>query len=672
MLSGLGNDRGRWGRPVRTGRRDKPVIHLPSIAVRVAVIAGVAIVVFVVVLFRLWFLQILSGSEYVAEANDNRLRSVKVAAARGSIVDRNGTVIVENRPGLAVGIRLMDVPAGKLDSEVVRLAKPLRMQPGAIRKKIMTHLKPSWPASIPFTWANVVAGDGVSLDLAIVKDDVSRKVVSYLLEHTQSFPGVEIQKSYLRSYPHGTFAAQLLGHVQEISAEQLEQKHFKGYSAGDIVGVDGLEWTYDRWLRGRDGVNKIEVDAYGRPKSSEPVSGGRLAEAGDTLVTTLDAKVQSAAEDALTYGLKVAHADGEVEANGGAAVVLDADNGEVLGMASYPTYDPSLWVGGISTKNYDALTDKDANNPLLNRAIQESKAVGSTFKVVDAIAGLEEGVITPSKTFYCDGGYIAPGTLDKHRFECWSSSGHGWVNLVSAITESCDVYFYNVGYLFYRKEGTLLEDWAKSLGMGKATGIDLPGEYTGRVPTPKWKKSYFESEVDKIWKPGDSILLSIGQGNLEATPLQLAVTYAAIANGGSVVTPHLGKKIVDSQGKLVRALTFKKPKKLDILQSTLDTVRTGLRQAASSSTGTSAAVFGSYPVAVAGKTGTAEVWDNGRYVNYAWYASYAPADDPKYVVVVMIEKGGHGGSVAAPAARLIYDALFHVDTGEFTGTVTSD
>jgi penicillin-binding protein 2 len=676
VLQVFGNEPGRRDRPIRTGRRDKPIIQLPSIALRVAVIVGIAAVMFGIVFFRLWFLQILSGQEFVAQANDNRLRSVKIVAPRGSIVDRHGKAIVENRPGSAVGIRLMDVPEGELDAEVLRLARVLRMRPNKMRKDIMDHLRPSWPSgedAPPLTWGNVVAGKGVTLELVVVKEDVGRRIVSFVKEHALQFPGVEIQDNYLRSYPQGDMAAQVLGHLGEISAEQLKDQHFKGYAAGDVVGQDGLEWTYDEWLRGHDGVARIEVDNFGRPKQSDPV-GGRLAEPGDTLVTTIDSKVQDATEKAVREGISLAHSDGKVEANGGAAVVLDVENGDVLGMASYPTYDPDVWVGGISEKDYKKLADKHANYPMLNRVTQEAKAVGSTFKVVDAIAGLEEGVITPFESFFCDGSFKPAVATDETVWKCWATDGHGSLDLVGAITQSCDVYFYNVGYRFYSANGTPLADWAKRLGMDMCTGIDIPGEVKGRVPTPAWRRQYFDTEVDKLWTPGNSINLAIGQGDLEATPLQLAVTYAAIANGGKMVTPHLGLEITDSAGQTVRSLEPTTSKKVDMAPSTLELVRRGLYDAANSPTGTSGLVFAGYDVPVAGKTGTAEVYDatRGGYVDYAWYASYAPADDPKYAVVVMIEKGGHGGTVAAPATRMIYDSLFGVDGGELVAPVRTD
>ena len=680
----LGRDPARRDRPIRTGRRDRPIIQLPSIALRVAVVVAVAVVLFGVVFFRLWFLQILSGQEFVAQANDNRLRSVKVVASRGNIVDRKGEVIVENRGGTYVGIRLMDVPVGTLDDELARLAPHLKVKVGKLREAIKDYLRPGtyelqdgkWVSYL--TWAKVAKGEITGVDLIPLKEDVSPRVRTYVEEHAPSYPGVEVSDEYLRSYPHGDLAAHVLGYVGPISAEELKTRHFKGYQGGDVVGKTGLEWTYDKWLRGRDGVAKVEVDARGHPKAGAPAPGGRLAEPGDTLVTTLDAGVQEAAQKALLRGISLAHSDRQYNANGGAAVALDVRNGDVLAMASYPTFDPSVWVGGISTKEYNqTFRRKSQNLPQINRAISEAKAVGSTFKAITSVAGLEEGVISSGTTVWCPGYYeSAYDTAEKKtQFGCWAKSGHGTLNLIGAITQSCDTYFYHVGDLFYGRKGTALEDWAKRLGMGKATGIDVPGESEGRVPTPAWKQKHYSTEIDRLWKPSDSMYLAVGQGNLEATPLQLAVSYAAIANGGKVVTPHLGLRIVDAAGQTVRSLQPTEPaRKVDISQDTLSAVRRGLYDAAHSPAGTSAPVFYDYGVDVSGKTGTAEVWDSAehRLVDYAWYASFAPSNDPKYAVVVMIEKGGHGASTAAPATRMIYDALFNLDSGQFSGEVRGD
>ena len=655
------NPGGERGRPIRTGRADRPVIHLPSVALRVAFLGVLTAVLVGVVIFRLWFLQILSGQQYTAQANDNRLRSVKVVAPRGTILDRNGEILVDNRPGLAVGIRPMDVPAGGLDDLVRRLGRVLGVRAAKIRQQLEEH------TGVSFAELDRDSEAG-GFDLVVVEEDTTRTVVSYLLEQKQSFPGVEVRKNSLRHYPQGDLAAHLTGNLGEITRDQLKEPEFRHYAAGDVMGQSGVEYTYDRWLRGVDGSLRVEVDALGRPK--RVVAGGKLKEPGGNLVLSLDSRVQRAAEHAVRYGIDLAHVNDAPRANAGAAVVLDVRTGEVIAMASYPSFDPEWWVGGISERHMRQLTRRSANTPLLNRADQGEYAIGSTFKVVDAVAGLQEGVIDPYKTFTCQGSYKPPHSRDKAVWHCWTYPlGHGVVNLQRALTESCDVYFYNVGMEFYSRPGTPLEDWATRLGFGKPTGLDIPGEHAGRVPTPKWRREYFKNPVDQVWSPGNSINLAIGQGDFLATPLQVAVVYSAIANGGYVVRPHLGLRIVDAHGDLMQRIDHPEPKKLDIAPQTLELVRQGLRSAASEPNGTSSAVFGHYPVAVAGKTGTSQVATKG---DYAWYASYAPADHPQYAVVVVIEQGGHGGTVAAPAARMIYDALFHLKSGRPTGTTHSD
>ena len=650
----------RRERPIRTGRADRPLIPVPSVALRVALLVGLAAVLIAVILFRLWFLQVLSGKQFEAQANDNRLRAVKIVAPRGPVLDRDGRLLVENRAGAAVGIRPMDVPEGELETVIGRLAKVLDVP----AKRIRSKLRDTTGLTLKQLDAREAAG---GYDLVVVDEDVSRGVVSRIKERNILYPGVEVRDDYLRSYPMGELAAQVLGHLGEISREQLRQQRYKGYESGDVIGQGGVESTYDRWLRGRDGLARIEVDAMGRPKSRQPVAGGRMKEPGDTLVLTLDAKVQAKAEQALRYGIELAHRDQQWRANGAAAVVMDVRNGELLALASYPTFKPSEWSDGLSPKEWKTLSDSKANQPLVSKAFQGVYAPGSTFKAIDAVAALEEGVIVPSTRYYCNGHYPPSGDIGGSTWRCWTPYGHGSPDLTAALAQSCDVYFYNVGYAFYNRAGTELEDWATRLGLGKATGLDVPGEVGGRVPTPEWRQQYFDDPIDKLWKPGNSINLSIGQGDLEVTPLQMAVAYAAIANGGTVVQPHLGLKVVSPEGKLVRKLGTGKAKKLGISEMTLQAVRKGLRAAAT--VGTSAAVFNSYPVAVAGKTGTAEVFGKG---DYAWYASYAPADDPRYVVVVLIEQGGHGGTAAAPAARMIYDGLFHLTTDKVTGATSTD
>jgi penicillin-binding protein 2 len=630
----------------RDRRRERRVVSTPSIALRVAVIVGIAVVAFGVVLFRLWFLQVLGGQEFRRLSDDNRLRSVRLVAARGVILDRSGTILVANRPGLAIGIRPMDVPEGQLAAIVGRLAPVLHMTPAAVKVQLHNN-------------------SGQVYDVAVIKRDVSKAAVSYILEHQLSLPGVEVQSDYLRAYPQGDLAAQVLGYLGEISGAQLKQQKFHGNTPGDVIGESGVEYAYDRWLRGRDGKTRIEVDSMGRPRHPGQLAGGQLPKPGDNLVLSIDSEVQKAAQRALRYGIEIAHQNGNGRANGGAAVALDARTGEVIAMASYPAYDPSIWSGGISQKNYRQLSRPAANYPLINKADAGLYPPGSTFKAVGSIAALEQGVIAPWTTLNAPGSYTNHGQV----FNDWNSAGHGAVDLTQALVQSADTYFYQVGHMFYLRKGTELEDWATRLGYGHVAGIDIPGEAPGRVPTPQWRQRYYKSAVDKLWKPGNSIQLAIGQDDLLATPLQVAVNYAAIANGGYILTPHLGVKVVAADGSLVARFKSRQPRKINISSGTLDVVRNALRLAASTPQGTSYSVFGDYPVAVGGKTGTAEVTGKG---DYAWYASFAPAGDPRYVVVVMIEQGGHGGTAAAPAARMIYDTLFKKHTMKVDGAVTSD
>ncbi len=653
---------------IRTVRGDR-VVQPPSVALRVLLLATLAVCLIGIIVFRLWFLQILSAQQYVAQANDNRLRTVTVLAPRGTILDDTGKVLVDNRPGLAVGIRPMDVPAGQLSHLVVRLAKLLNMHPYEVRQALVRQMGASWK--------QIEAGEGLQYDFVTVKQDTSRLTVSYLLEHTESYPGVEVRQNYLRDYPMGDLGAHFLGQLGEISQQELTESQYHGYRAGDIVGQSGVEYTYDRWLRGVNGSVRVEVDASGKPKQVVP--GGTLPQAGDNLQLTIDAKVQRAAENAVNYGIDTAHANGELAADGGAAVVLDAHTGAVIAMASEPTFDPNWFVGGLSNKHWKKLDIK--TTPLLDRTIQGQYPMGSTFKVIDSVAALENGVLTPSTIIDCGPTFTPPHTTGGLTWKDWTyPSSFGPIDITQALAQSCDVFFYNVGYDFYRQKGEGLEDWAKRLGLGRPTGIDLPGEVAGLVPTPEWKKATYSSaaykkaypdswRVDEIWKPGDSINLAIGQGNLEATPMQAAVVYAAIANGGYQVTPHLGARILDTHGALVRTVPYAKPRRLGISSETLSVIQNALHEGASTPNGTSYAVFGHYPVQVAGKTGTAQVFGQS---DYAWYCSFAPASDPKYVVVVMIQQGGHGGVSAAPAARMIYDALFHVKATQSTGVVHSD
>ena len=604
-----------------------------------AILGGLLLIVIGVLVFRLWFLQILDGQQYRAEAANNSERTVEIAAPRGVIEDRNGVTLAANRPGLSVGIRPMDVPQGRLKA----LARRLSPRVGVPAKTILALVaKQSW---LPY-------------DLVVVKRDAGKALVAYLLEHDQSFPGVEVQQSYLRAYPLGDLAAPLLGYLGQIDPRQLKQPAFKGYLPDDEVGESGVESTYDRWLQGTDGAAKVQVDAMGKPTTVLP--GGSLPQPGDNLVLTLDARIQKAAEQAIQFGITSAHVNHFGQANAGAAIVMDAHSGALLAMASYPTYDPKWFVGGISARHYAKLLC--ARRPTTRCSTARSPA--STPRARPSRRSTRSPACRRACSASQPPSTLRPPTQPRPVWHDWNPNGHGVIDLSQALVQSADTYFYQVGYDFYLRKGTELEDWAKHLGYGHATGIDIPGESAGVVPTPSWLRATYTKKtdptnwrIDSLWKPGNSINLAIGQGDLLATPLQVAVNYAAIANGGYVVTPHLGLRVDSPQGTTLQTLKFPAPRSLGIASGNLAFLRGALRAAASTPAGTSYGVFGSYPVAVAGKTGTAQVAGKG---DYSWYASFAPANDPKYVVVVLIERGGEGADAAAPAARLIYNALFNV------------
>jgi penicillin-binding protein 2 len=631
--------------------RRRPPVPLPSVTMRVAILGALVVALLGVLVFRLWFLQILNSQSFLTEAQNNSLRTVEIMAPRGTIEDRNGKTLVDNRAGLAIGIRPMNVPQGQLRSLARRLS-PLVHLPA--KTMLAEVAKQSW---LPY-------------DLVVFKRDVDMSVASYLLEHTQSFPGVEIQQNYLRAYPLGDLAAPVLGYLGQIDPQELKEPRFKGYLPDDEVGQSGVEATYDQWLQGKDGTAKVQVNALGKPQAVMP--GGSLPQPGDNLVLTIDSRIQKAAENAIGSGIALAHTAGYPHANAGAAIVMDVHSGALLALASYPTYNPSWFSGGISAKHMAQLLRPQADDPLVERAMAGEYPTGSTFKVVDTIAGLQTGVLSPTTTLYAGATYVNHGLL----WHDWNPNGHGTIDLTQAIVQSADTYFYQVGYDFYLRSGTDLEDWAKRLGYGHTTGIDVPGEAAGVVPTPAWLRQTYTKktdptgwQIDSLWKPGNSINLAIGQGDLLATPLQVAINYAAIANGGYLVTPHLGLRIDTPQGAQLQALHFAAPRNLGIAPGYLAFVGNALREAASTPAGTSYGTFGNYPLAVAGKTGSAQVAGKGTF---SWYASFAPANDPKYVVVVLIEQGGEGADAAAPAARLIYNSLFNVKGGGVGGVGHGD
>jgi penicillin-binding protein 2 len=626
-------------------------------ALRVGILGVLALVVFCALFFRLWALQVISGERYLEDANNNQIRSFNVIAPRGSILDRDGDVLVSNRPGTLVQIwpaALENVPIVQREQMLRRLSRLLGLKVKNVRGKVEQRLQAD-----PLT--------PVTIDAA-----VGESKTAYLMEHQGEFPGVQITETYLRNYDQGTLAAQILGYVGEISAEQLPAKADQGYVAGDRIGQTGIEAVYDNYLRGVRGQGRVFVDALGRITSEREFS--QMPEAGDNVRLTLDADLQRTAEDALGFGIRLAHEQGEWAADGGALVAMDVDTGEILALASNPTFDPSIYVGRVEEKDLKRLAAKSANYPTLNRALAGAYPPGSTFKPFVALSALQEGLLRPDEVIQCTGQEV----IDGQTFMNWDPYRNEPMTVATALANSCDTFFYNVALRFYERKDSPLQRWSRTMGFGSGTGVDLGPEAKGLVPTPNWRRKTFKSEIDKIWTSGDSVQLAIGQGDLLVSPLQMTRGYAMIANGGKLVEPHLVKSVEEPRNEgeppvVLRPYTPKPARDLDLDPYAVRVVQGALYDATHASYGTSQSVFGSFPIAIAGKTGTAE-----KFVtlpgykglrDQSWWCGYGPYEAPEIAVCALIENGGHGGTAAAPAALKVFEKYFNVKPGTYSAVV---
>src|SRR5215213_3759643 len=597
----------------------------PQLAFRVAVLGGVALVMFALIFFRLWYLQVLSGDKYEAQAQNNRVREIKVQAPRGEIVDRHGQELVANRNSLSIKVTPDKLPEDRAEREDVyrRLAKLLHLNPRRLEKRVEAELK-----TLPFSKPTV-------------KQDVPWEFVAYVLERQSEFPGVEPESEFLRRYPHGEVGAHLFGQVGEVTEAQLKDQRYNRVVLGDRVGQAGIEAEYDRFLRGINGAAKVEVDALGNLtkalRREEPQQGSQLR-------LSIDLGVQQVAQQALAGGT-----------GKGAFAVMDVNNGEVLALGSQPSFDPNIFTRPLSEKRLKALSSEELGEPLLNRAIQAGYPTGSTFKLVTATAALESGHITPD-TVLNDPGSLTVGGV---KFENAGGVAHGALALRQALTVSSDVFFYQLGQ-YMNEKGMPLQKWGHRLGIGRKTGIDLPGEAAGRMPSPAWRARWVKAGLDpdnRQWSVGDNINLSVGQGDLLANPLQMAVAYAAIANGGRVLRPRLGLRIEDASGRALQQLDAPTARRLKMSKANRDVILEGLHGAANGPGGTSTPVFEGFPIPIAGKTGTAE---HVGKPDQSWYVALAPYPNPKYVVAVTDEAGGFGADTAAPMTRRILAKLLDV------------
>jgi penicillin-binding protein 2 len=632
-------------------RVEGPYRLTPQLALRLGILGAVVLFVFAVLFFRLWALQVLAGERYLVAAQNNQLRTIRIEAPRGPILDHRGRTIVGNKVAMVVQVWPASLPRQRRPRVFRRLSAVLGV-----------------PASeLQATFREQQRAD--PLKPVALAEDVPMAVVSYLKERIREFPGLTIEPTYLRDFPRGGLAPQLLGHVGAVTPEQVKSGRFRH---GDKVGQSGVESAYDRYLRGRAGLASLRVDSLGRPRGRPRYS--ELYQQGLALRLTIDAKLQRAAELALLHGIEVAIENKAWNANGGAIVALDPRDGAVRAMASSPTFDPRLYVGKPNPSALRPLLDQqaaeEANFPGLNRAIAGLYPPGSTWKPVTALAAMRERLLSANNPLSCTGSMEIDGTT----FRNWNPYANEAMTLPTALAASCDTYFYQLGLAFYdlpQQYGSPLQKWASAFGFGKPSGLDVGGEQDGLLPTPQWRRKTFTRErypetweVDQLWKSGDSVQLAIGQKDLLVTPLQMARFYAVIANGGKLVTPHVASR-VEQPGNdgAVRHVFAPAPREVHIEPSELAAVREGLYLATHTSYGTSYGTFGSFPVKIAGKTGTAEkVVDLGSYsrmMDQAWWCGYGPTEPtPELVVCVVIENGGHGGTAAAPAALKVFESYF--------------
>jgi len=563
--------------------------------------SGVALLV-ALLLAEFWYLQVVRVGYYRSQAENNHKREVRLPASRGPVFDRNGRILVENRSSFNIVLSTEHVK--NLEQSALQLASFLGLGSEVAKQRL--------------------AGQGPRFRSVVVKADASEADVAVVEARRLELPEASVDVVPLRSYPLGTAAAHVLGRVGEATEKQLQSSSFEGVEPGTIVGQAGVEAHYNRLLMGQDGYRRAIVNSRGVEVGEAE---RQLPKDGPAATLTLDGTLQAAMEEAMA-GLS------------GSAVALDPETGEILGMVSSPAYDPNLFSAGIDLGTWASLV-RDPQTPLINRVIQGQYPAGSTFKLVTALAALQEGVITPRTTFHCPGYLNVYGTLRR----CHKAEGHGTLDLAHAIALSCNVYFYQVGI---RLEIERISRYAKMLGLGELTGVDLPNEVSGLIPNPEWKLRVLKAP----WFPGETVSVAIGQGQVLVTPLQMARLVAVVANGGYLVNPHLlGGRAADRVH-------------LNLAPTTVETVREAMRAVVREGTGRKAQLPG---LEVAGKTGSSQVVAHERlerdksaaeFQPHGWFLGFAPADKPKIAMAVLVEHGRSGGESAAPVARRILARYF--------------
>jgi len=595
----------------------------PGIRNRFVLLSLAAAGIFLLLALRLWYLQVIAGDRYLSLSEKNRIRYVPIAAPRGALYDRDGELLVDNRPAFDVSVLRTEV--SDRESLFSHLSGYLGSEPAELERRFEKAGRYSRYRPVPLA------------------EDVGRDAMEQIQENSVELPGVLTEVRPVRSYPYGEAAAHLFGYLGEITEGELQQERFAGYRAGEYVGKSGLEMALEPYLHGIDGQRRVEVDVKGRElrllRTQEPVP-------GDRVFLTLRRDVQMAAEKAF--------AD-----EAGAAVVIDVHTGEILAIVSRPAFDPALFARGISGQEWIDLL-QNPRHPLQNKSIRGQYPPGSTFKTVVALAALRAGVASAATTVNCEGRL----TIGNREFRCWKKEGHGATDLKKALKESCDVWFYKVGLDLGIDRLAVM---ARELGLGDPLGFRLDGEKGGLIPDRQWKRQRFGS----AWYDGETAIASIGQGFVLTTPLQLASMMATVANGGTLLRPHVVKRVEDAEGRLVMETAPEVLRTAELSAAALRAVRRGLEAVVNEPGGT-AWSSRLEELRYAGKTGTSQVVklkdDTERektqpyqHRDHALFVAYAPADDPQLAVAVVVEHGGHGGSAAAPIARAIFTAYFGLE-----------
>jgi penicillin-binding protein 2 len=640
---------------------------------------------------RLWYLQVLAGDQYEKIAADNGLGTIAERATRGRILDDMGRPLVVNRTSLVVSVSPPDLEKQDDEGKAVlkRLSKLIKVPAKQLADEVMPcpSLKERREKHI------TVCNNGSPLQPVPVATDVPQDVAFRIMEQREDFPGVEAKAVAVRAYPNKTLAAHVFGYLGRIAADEVGKGAYEGYDPSDLVGRGGVEQVYDRDLKGVSGRQLVSVNSAGRVtgvvETREPV-------AGNDLVLSLDARVQRSAEKALADWMAFARRTPDNNghprpAPSGAAVVVDVKTGRIVAMASNPTFDPARFGARIPQKEYERLFGEKARYPMVSRAAQGLFAPGSTFKLVSTAAAAERGIAPLNGTFNCPG-VLKVGNSDKHNFE---GRGIGAISLYTTLVESCDTVYYKFAIdEWYRDEALIdrkqkpaeaLQAMARAFGFGRETGIDLPDERAGVIHDRATKQKAWEADKARQcalakdpgqtefqrtiagencadgwrYRLGEAANDYVGQGEVLVTPLQLAMAYSALANGGDLWSPRLAKAVIGPDGRVVREIKPKLVRHVPVSAETMAYVKHAL--AAVPTDGTARAAFAGFPfsrVAVGGKTGTAQV--TGKQ-DTSWFASFGPVADPRFAVVVMVEQAGTGGSVAAPAVRQIWDGIYGLE-----------